>query len=224
MSSERQIASCINCGEEREMAAHGLCFKCYRASERAADNPWAAADRHNRAKLRAQKKLRTAVTAILNAVDGVIDLMEEEHVNAIRSVCGHYFAGLASGLPSIPSKSEDAVNSEHEGGVNRSQAAPEDDVNSEDGSAVNCSQPESAASPFDVRRQGISGDAEWLGNGTQLGEANMPLLPDLHYCSRPYPKGGYGIYELGSTVCVQWHPTEVQAMEAITLTVPLSEE
>jgi NMD protein affecting ribosome stability and mRNA decay len=31
----RKVESCRHCGEEREIAAHGLCFKCYRETERA---------------------------------------------------------------------------------------------------------------------------------------------------------------------------------------------
>jgi len=33
----RKIKSCMNCGEEREIAAHGLCFTCYRQGTRKAE-------------------------------------------------------------------------------------------------------------------------------------------------------------------------------------------
>jgi hypothetical protein len=142
MSFERRIATCNNCSEEREIAAHGLCFKCYRASERAAENPWAAADRHNRAKVKAQRKLRTAITTILNAVDNVIEVMDEEHVTAIRGVCGYYLLELASGLPPAPVKTVGDVNSEHDDAVNCSLPKIANSVNIENQSGAPSSQPD----------------------------------------------------------------------------------
>ena len=47
MHSTRRLGSCMNCGEEREMAAFGLCFKCYRREDRAKDRMFAAVDRRN---------------------------------------------------------------------------------------------------------------------------------------------------------------------------------
>jgi hypothetical protein len=67
----RRIDGCTNCQEVGEMAAHGLCFKCYRAWERAEKAPvdplwW---DRlGNGSVLRAQKKALTVVTKILMAI------------------------------------------------------------------------------------------------------------------------------------------------------------
>jgi hypothetical protein len=43
--SPRKVDACMNCGEERGIAAHGLCFQCYRRQERAADRTYV--DRHN---------------------------------------------------------------------------------------------------------------------------------------------------------------------------------
>jgi len=153
MSIRRKLVSCMNCGEERELAAHGLCFRCYRAEERAADNPWAAADRHNRGRLKAQRKLRTAITAILNATDGVIELMEEEHVAAIRAICGHYLGALVSGLPSMPTMTEKRVNSEHD-------------------ESVNCSQEEAATEEAEDHAPGAIDDTEYLVNSEQEDEVN----------------------------------------------------
>jgi len=128
----------MNCAEEREMAAHGLCFNCYRQKERAEENPWAAASKHNRSQLKAQIALRKAVVAILNSVDGAIDHFQEDDVDAIREICGRYLTSLASGLTRTP------VNSEPEGGVNCSpepEPEPQDElVNSEHENTVNCSQ------------------------------------------------------------------------------------
>ena len=47
MHETRKIDGCLNCGEVREMAAHGLCFKCYRRNDRANDRQLAGVDRHN---------------------------------------------------------------------------------------------------------------------------------------------------------------------------------
>lgn len=57
MHSTRRLGSCMNCGEEREMAAFGLCFKCYRREDRAKDRMFAAVDRRNPGIRREHKKL-----------------------------------------------------------------------------------------------------------------------------------------------------------------------
>jgi hypothetical protein len=41
MQGTRKIESCLNCGEEREIAAHGLCFRCYLRNERAEERKFA---------------------------------------------------------------------------------------------------------------------------------------------------------------------------------------
>ncbi len=109
--NQRKTAPCMNCGEEREIAAHGLCFTCYRREERAGDNPWAAADKHNRGALKTQRKLRKVVTTILNAVDEGAELLMDQDVAGIRSILRPYFMRMAEGLPE--GKSRDDVNSEH---------------------------------------------------------------------------------------------------------------
>lgn len=232
MSFERRIATCINCGDEREIAAHGLCFKCYRASERAAENPWAAADRHNRAKVKAQRKLRTAITTILNAVDGVIEFMDEEHVETIRGVCGHYFLGLASGLPPAPAKTVGDVNSERNDAVNCSLPkvadsgntehqsgvpSPDDtgEVNSEHDAAVNCS-PEATASEL-IRPE--PKDIECAADC----EATSPLIKGRRYEVRLHPLGGFGVYEDGSPTCLQWHD-DLDAWDAVIAVTNIPEE
>ena len=60
----------MNCGEMREIAAHSLCFKCYRAAERAQkatpDPVWARLG--NGWLLREQKRAFTVITGILKAI------------------------------------------------------------------------------------------------------------------------------------------------------------
>ena len=61
----RKTDVCINCGETREMAAHGLCFKCYRKEDRADDRQFAGVDRHNRGIRREHKKLFRGFTSVM---------------------------------------------------------------------------------------------------------------------------------------------------------------
>jgi hypothetical protein len=42
MQSRRKVEGCLNCGEVREIAAHGLCFKCYRREDRANERKFAS--------------------------------------------------------------------------------------------------------------------------------------------------------------------------------------
>jgi hypothetical protein len=53
--AKRRTARCLNCGEPREIAAHGLCFACYRREERASDGRYV--DRHNPGVTPDQKKI-----------------------------------------------------------------------------------------------------------------------------------------------------------------------
>lgn len=274
--SARRRAACMNCGREREMAARGLCFKCYRAEERRAENPWAAADRHNRTKLKAQRKLRTAVTSILNSVDNVIEFMDEEHVETIRGVCGHYLAALASGLPSTSSKGANTVNSEHEDAVNsplpesgglanqehayrRVEVAPTEAppteiaptevtfaVNSEQKPSVNrsqpqadgllCSQEHAVEGTATEGTPDVNSEPKSFVNGSQplangkhqrsqqpfvmrsakpnRPETNLPLVLGKDYEVRPHPQGRFGVYEVGSTVCLQWYADSEEAWDA----------
>lgn len=110
---KRKILACANCREEREILAHGLCAKCYRREERAAENPWAAADKNNRGLLKAQKKLRKVVASVLNAIDDGIELMDAADVAAIRAIIKPYLARIVGGLPD-QRKSDGSVNSERE--------------------------------------------------------------------------------------------------------------
>lgn len=114
----RPRMQCMNCGEQREMAAHGCCFRCYRQQVRERDAmPWAAApaDRHNRQILKAQKKQRKVVMTILDALDAGIDVLEEADRAAIRQILRPYVDRMAQGLAPATPVSESLQNVEVKG-------------------------------------------------------------------------------------------------------------
>ena len=92
----RRLDGCINCQEVREIAAHGLCFKCYRAAERAQkatpDPVWARLG--NGYLLREQKKALTVVTGILKAIADC-PAVEENDRTQIQNILRPYFDKLA---------------------------------------------------------------------------------------------------------------------------------
>lgn len=86
----------MNCGEVREMAAHGLCFKCYRAEERAQkatpDPVWARLG--NGWLLKEQKKAFTVVTNILKAISDC-PAIEQRDQQQIQNILRPYLDKLA---------------------------------------------------------------------------------------------------------------------------------
>ena len=107
----RRQDSCINCGEEREIAAHGLCFKCYRAAERAqkatADPVWARLG--NGSLLREQKRALTVVTGILKVIADC-PAVEENDRKQIQNILRPYLDKLAECF--APVESRKPMNSE----------------------------------------------------------------------------------------------------------------
>jgi hypothetical protein len=86
----RKIGSCMNCGEAREMAAHGLCFKCYRQQERERSDEEAIwARRGEGAILREQKKAFTILTRILRDISDCPSL-RGDHKNQIQCILRPY--------------------------------------------------------------------------------------------------------------------------------------
>jgi hypothetical protein len=78
----RRIGSCTKCGEPREMAAHGLCFRCYRTEARAGEGRLADVDRHSVAVRRERTKL---FRGFLNVMVGLNELgVSEADVIVIR--------------------------------------------------------------------------------------------------------------------------------------------
>jgi hypothetical protein len=108
----RQMVCCLNCGEVREMAAHGLCFACYRREERATDRQLPGVDRHNPGIRREHVKLFRGFTSVMV---GLSDLgVSKNDVLAIRKSIEPYLAPIAKFLSLRSEQSEDAVNSEHD--------------------------------------------------------------------------------------------------------------
>jgi hypothetical protein len=106
----RKLICCRNCGEEREMAAHGLCWKCYRREERANDRP--RVDRHSPGVRREHKK---AFRGFTNLMLGLSDLgVSKNDVLAIRRMVEPYLEPIATFLALDPEKSEGRVNGEQE--------------------------------------------------------------------------------------------------------------
>jgi hypothetical protein len=112
----RREDGCINCGEVREIAAHGLCFTCYRRQERADDRGFAAVDLHNPGIHREQKKLFRGFTAVMA---GLSDLgVQKEDVLTIRRMLDPYVARIAEFLgPAFEHREvEGAVHGEQKSG------------------------------------------------------------------------------------------------------------
>jgi hypothetical protein len=108
----RRTDGCMNCGEVREIAAHGLCFACYRRQERAVDRQFANVDRHNPGVRREHKKLFRGFTSLMV---GLSDLgVPNDEVLIIRRIIEPYLEPIAKflALASEQDKVEGAVNSE----------------------------------------------------------------------------------------------------------------
>jgi hypothetical protein len=107
----RREDSCINCGETREIAGHGLCFKCYRREDRAKDRQFASVDRHNPGIRREHKKIFRGFT---NVMAGLSDLgVQRSDVLTIRQMLNPYVAPIAEFLgPASQHEGESAVNGE----------------------------------------------------------------------------------------------------------------
>jgi hypothetical protein len=112
MQGTRKVEGCLNCGEVREIAARGLCFRCYRKKEREDDKQFAAVDRHNPGIRREHKKLFRGFT---NVMAGLSDLgVQKSDVLTIRRMLDPYVAPIAEVLGSASEREEvrEAVNGE----------------------------------------------------------------------------------------------------------------
>lgn len=90
----RREDQCINCGEPREIASRGLCFKCYRRGERARDRP--VPNRHNLAIRKEHKKLFHGLTSVMT---GMSELgVTKADVLEIRQIIEPYLAPIAEFL------------------------------------------------------------------------------------------------------------------------------
>lgn len=108
----RRLDACINCGETREIAAYGLCFKCYRREERADDRQFTGVDQHNPGIRKEHKKLLRSFTAVMV---GLSDLgVGAGDVARIRQIIDPYLEPIAKFLVSAPppATTEPPVNGE----------------------------------------------------------------------------------------------------------------
>jgi hypothetical protein len=109
----RKTEGCTNCGEIREIAAHGLCFKCYRRNDRAGDRAFASVDRHNPAIRQEHKKPFRGFTGLM------VDLsnlgVSDADVLRIREIINPYLGPIAKFLTPAPARDEAG------GGVNSEQ-------------------------------------------------------------------------------------------------------
>lgn len=147
----RRLDSCINCGDEREIAAHGLCFTCYRRKERAAEraenplgNGWLLKD---------HRKAFTVVTRILTALSDC-PAIEQSDRQKIQMILRPYLDKLADCF--APKKKCRPVNSEQKkprslrspNGLPRVGQFREPDTDCTDGPAENS---ETAGNSFSVQ-------------------------------------------------------------------------
>jgi hypothetical protein len=106
MQSTRKVEGCLNCGEVREIAAHGLCFKCYRREDRARDREFTGADRHNPGLRKEHKKMFRGFASVMG---GLSDLgVSRTDVLAIRRSLEPYLLPMSSFLALAPDDEENS--------------------------------------------------------------------------------------------------------------------
>jgi hypothetical protein len=79
----------MTCGETREIAAHGLCFRCYRQAERKlADDLWTRPDPSAKDLLKEQRKTRKALMKMLDGLEEIASgkLVPEATIEAWRQL------------------------------------------------------------------------------------------------------------------------------------------
>lgn len=112
MDGTRKIEGCINCGDVREIAAHGLCFRCYRREDRAKERQLIGLDRHNPGIRPDHKRMFRGFSSVMT---GLSDLgVSKTDVLTIRRIIDPYLDPIAKYLaaPSEQGEIEGAVNSE----------------------------------------------------------------------------------------------------------------
>jgi hypothetical protein len=106
----RTTSECAECGEVREIAAQGLCFRCYRRDERNRKALWARPESHAIDLARNQRKTRKALMKIMDALDEIESghLVSDTTVEAWRNLLRPEVENIALSLTKV------AVNSELE--------------------------------------------------------------------------------------------------------------
>jgi hypothetical protein len=100
----RKLEQCLNCAEEREIAAFHLCFKCYRQHERALSR--GPVDKHTAVITKERQKLFLAYAQLMTSLAklGVNKTDVESVVEIVRPYLTPIseqlrFAGMATGKP-----------------------------------------------------------------------------------------------------------------------------
>jgi hypothetical protein len=124
----RKVDSCMNCGDEREIVAHGLCAKCYmvgrRAGERLDDPFGVSPDRINRRYIAERNKMLVNLTRIIKLVDETPCLSHEDQA-AIKVTIQPYLVERANDLAPRKSEAELTVNTKSESTVNSNDRPPD---------------------------------------------------------------------------------------------------
>jgi hypothetical protein len=115
MYATRKVSGCLNCTEVREIAAHGLCFRCYRKKEREEDRRFNEVDRHNPG---IRKEHKQALRGFTNVMVGLGELrVSQDDVLEIRRVLEPYLSVIANLLTlADENQSQGVVNSEQASG------------------------------------------------------------------------------------------------------------
>jgi len=120
MPKKRSIDICVECGDEAEIAAHGLCYKCYRQVERHAFGQRAD---WNPGQLRRQKMMAKAYAAMIQAL---LDFGAGTHTqaNKLVKILGAYLPALSEYLgEKEPEEEGGSPNAEAPVNVNRKEGS-----------------------------------------------------------------------------------------------------
>jgi hypothetical protein len=97
----RSIKTCVKCSQMREIAGHGLCFKCYRAAERkVADVLWSRPDPSAKELLKDQRRTRKGLMKMLDAIEEISPgkLVPEATIEAWRLLLQPEISRIAQSL------------------------------------------------------------------------------------------------------------------------------
>jgi hypothetical protein len=137
----RKIDSCMNCGEERELVAHGLCARCYMAGRRETerrDDPYRLIPERSQRRYVAERNRNLInLTKIVKLVDETTCL-SPDHMTAIKMVVQPYILERAVDLaplkktgPQLTENSESPLTVSSPDEVNEGNSESELTINSE---------------------------------------------------------------------------------------------
>lgn len=176
MAKKRRIDICVGCGDEAEIAAHGLCYKCYRKVERQAFGQRAD---WNPGQLRRQKMMAKAYAAMIQAL---LDFGAGTHTQANKLVemLGAYLPPLSEYLGDKEPEGEDGTypNAAAQVSVNRkvgSRSYPEgeDFTDLEEETQTEMNVNDETSSPSHVKAQGEKPDGVNV-NKEQSSQSQQP--------------------------------------------------